>query len=111
MSKDSLEFILRCDCGEKSDHVIHIAQYDLDEEYGDNKLGTCLISARLEPCKTWYERVWIGIKYIFGYNSYQYMDTMVDVDILREVVQQLKDERSEEDKKASREKRSEVKVL
>lgn len=111
MSEDSKEFIVRCSCGDKSDHVIHIAQYDLGEEHGDDRLGTCIISARLDPRKRWYERVWVGIKYMFGVNQYQYMDSMIDVDILKEVVLQLDDKRTDEDKQLARESRSEVKVL
>lgn len=111
MNKNSLEFILRCDCGDKTDHVIHISQYDFNEIYGDDKLGTCVISTRLDPYKPWYERIWVGLKYMLGFNQYQYIDTMVDVDILREVVAQLKDNRTDDDKQLARKNRSEVKVI
>lgn len=105
------EFIVRCNCGDVNDHCIHIAQYDLTTEYGDDKLGQCVISTRLDPCKNWYKRVWTAMKYIFGVGHYQYIDTVVDVDILKEVVLQLEDERSDAEKESARPDHSHVKVV
>ncbi|UTS53439.1 hypothetical protein UES1_064 [Escherichia phage UE-S1] len=111
MSEDSKEYILRCSCGDKMEHCVHIAQFDLTEEYGDDKLGQCLISMRLNPFLKWYKRVWVAVKYIFGVNDYQYVEATIDVDILKDVVIQLEDTRSDEVKKEEREKRTDVKVL
>lgn len=109
--EDSKEFIIRCNCGDKSDHVVHIAQYDLTSDFSDAKMGTCLISTRLDPYRPWYKRLWVGIKYICGYNQYQYIDTHVDVQILKDVVAQLGDTRTLEEKDEASTGRSKIEVL
>lgn len=96
------EFILRCECGDRTDHVVMIGQYDLGEKYGDDSLGQCLISLTLDTRKFWYQRLWAGVKYIFGKRDYMYMDATIDVDKLREVVAQLEDTRTPEQKEAAR---------
>ena len=111
MSKDSKEFIVRCSCGDNTEHCDHISQFDLTQEHGDDKLGQCLVSMRLNPFLKWYKRVWVALKYIFSVNDFQYKEAMIDVDILKEVVLQLEDTRSDEVKKEERDKRSDVKVL
>lgn len=112
MEKDSIEYILRCDCGDTVDHCIYIAQHDLsDDTFSDSSTGQCTISTRLNPFLPWYKRIWRAVLYVFGTSEYQYVETMIDVDILKQVVLELKDTRTEEEKHAAREKRSEVKVL
>ncbi len=111
MSKDSKEFMLRCTCGDKNEHCVHIAQFDLTEEHGDDKLGQCTVSMRLNPFLKWYKRVWVAVKYVFGRNDFHYVEAEIDVDILKEVVLQLDDTRTDEEKKDARDKRSDVKVL
>lgn len=111
MSKDSKEFIVRCSCGDNTEHCVHISQFDLTQEHGDDKLGQCLVSMRLNPFLKWYKRVWVALKYIFGVNDFQYKEAMIDVDILKEVVLQLEDTRPDEVKKEERDKRTDVKVL
>ena len=98
----SHEFIVTCECGDSTDHVVHIAQWDYDSEYSDANLGQCLISTRLDPRAFWYKRVWIALKYIFNKGAYQYMDTTVDVQVLKDVVNQLQDTRTEEQKEQAR---------
>lgn len=93
------EYIIRCECGDKTDHVIHIAQYDIGEDCGDDSMGQCVVSLRLDPRAFWYKRVWLAFKYIFGIgNHYQYVDTYIDVQSLKEVAESLKDTRSDERK-------------
>lgn len=100
--KANKEYILRCECGDRTDHVVLIGQYDLGERFGDDNIGQCLISLTLDTRKFWYQRVWAGLKYIFGKRDYMYMDTTVDVDKLREIVAQLEDKRTPEQKAADR---------
>lgn len=103
MSKETdKEYIIRCECGDRTDHVVLIGQYDIGSEHGDDRLGQCLISLTLDVRKYWYQRVWAGLKYIFGRQNYMYMDTTVDVDKLREVVAQLQDYRTDNEKAHAR---------
>ena len=108
---ESKEWIVRCHCHDKSDHVIHIAQYDLTDEHGDDKMGQCVITTRLDPRAGLFKRAWIALKYMFGVGCYQYVETIIDVDILKEVVLQLEEKRTDDEKKDDRSCRTEVKVL
>lgn len=112
MNKDSREYIVCCTCGDKSDHVIHFAQYDLTDDFSDANMGVCVISTRLDPYRPWYKRLWVGIKYICGYDQYQYIDTHVDVQVLKEVLSKMEDNRTEEQiEKASEEHSRNIQVL
>lgn len=112
MTEKDKEVIVRCSCGDRTDHVIMIGQYDIGEENGDDKLGVCQVSLTLDVRLRWYERVVAGLKYMFGKQNYMYMDTMVDVDILKEVVLELKDTRTDEEKEQARNSRAHnVKVV
>lgn len=112
MTEKDKEVIVRCTCGDRTDHVIMIGQYDMGEEHGDDKLGQCLVSLTLDVRLGWFDRVKAALKYVFGRQNYMYMDTMVDVDILKEVVLELKDTRTEEEKDKARENRAHnVKVV
>lgn len=107
----SQEFIVTCECGDSTDHVVHIAQWDFGTDYSDANLGQCLISTRLDPRAYWYKRVWIALKYIFNVGAYQYMDTTVDVQVLKDVVNQLQDTRTDEQKEKARLDKRKIKVV
>lgn len=90
------EITLHCLCGDKSEHVFHFAQYDLDKDYSDANMGQCTVSTRLNPYLSWYKRVYFGIRYMFGRTDFHYVESVVDVKTLKEVVQLLEDNRSTE---------------
>ncbi|SOK58644.1 hypothetical protein [Yersinia phage fHe-Yen9-04] len=93
------EFIIRCDCRDHREHSIHIGQYNSGDQYDDANLGQCLINMSLEIRLPWYKRVLVGLKYMFGYtNHLHYIDTIVDVEVLKNVVQKLDDNRTDEQK-------------
>lgn len=101
MSSENKEIIIRCHCGDIREHSIHIAQYNSGDQYDDKHLGMCIINTCMEIRQVWYKRVWTGIKYIFGYTDHMhYMDTMVDVEVLKDVVNRLEDTRTPEQKES-----------
>ena len=95
---ESHQFIITCECGDTTDHVIHIAQWDMGSDWSDADAGHCLVTTRLDPYASWYKRVWLAVKYIFNVGSYQYVETTIDVQTLKDVVNQLKDTRTDEQK-------------
>ncbi|AMM43933.1 virion structural protein [Pectobacterium phage vB_PcaM_CBB] len=102
----SKSFIIRCHCSDAREHAIHICQYNTGDDTDDSEIGLCTINLSMEIRNPWYKRVWIGLKYMFGYTDHMhYMDTMVDVDVLKEVVSKLDDNRTEEQKAAAKEQR------
>lgn len=51
-------YFFECECG-SSEHTL---RFDLDRE-----VPTLYTSVFLNDWRPWYKRVWVGIKYIFGY--------------------------------------------
>jgi hypothetical protein len=106
-NNESKEIIIRCHCGDVREHSIHIAQYNSGDTNDDKHLGICNINMCLEIRQKWYKRIWTGIKYMFGYtNHMHYMDTMVDVEVLKDAVSRLEDTRTDEQKASSKEQRT-----
>ncbi|AQW88892.1 putative structural protein [Erwinia phage pEa_SNUABM_50] len=106
MTVKNKEFILRCECHELREHSIHVAQYNTGDEYDDANIGQCLMNMSMEIRLPWYKRVWVGIKYMFGSTDHvHFMDTMVDVEVLKDLVQKLDDNRTDEQKAAAKESR------
>lgn len=102
----SKSFILRCHCSDAREHSIHISQYNTGSEADDSEIGLCTINLSMEIRNPWYKRVWIGLKYMFGYTDHMhYMDTMVDVEVLKDVVSKLEDNRTEAQKEEDKERR------
>ncbi len=64
------KLILECKC-ESFDHLI---RFDLDEE------GELWLDVALNRYRPWYERVWLAVNYIFGYDSHggHYDVTLLD---------------------------------
>lgn len=107
MTVKNKEFIIRCDCREMREHSIHVAQYNMGSEYDDANIGQCVINMSMESYLPWYKRVWVGFKYMFNSTDHlQFIDTVVDVEVLKELVQQLDDNRTDEQKSIAKETRS-----
>lgn len=107
---ESKGYILRCHCSDVREHAIHISQYNTGDDTDDSTLGICTINLSMEIRNPWYKRVWIGLKYMFGYTDHMhYMDTIVDVEVLKEVVSKLDDHRTEEQKITAKEDRNWIK--
>lgn len=112
--RKSKSFILRCHCSDLREHSVHINQWNTGDLSDDSEVGLCSINLTMEIRNPWYKRVWIGLKYMFGYTDHMhYMDTMIDVEVLKEVVSKLEDNRTEEQKAEANENRNwtEVEVL
>lgn len=103
MPAKNKEFILRCDCHDMREHSIHIAQYNTGDFADDANLGVCVMNMSMEIRLPWYKRIIVGVKYMFGFTDYMnYMDTMVDVEVLKELVNKLDDNRTPEQKEAAK---------
>ena len=71
MTKDKIEYF-ECECG--SDEHRLVFKYDIEDE--DWPLVTA--NAFLHHWYPWYKRVWIGIKYVFGYKcKYGHFDEFI----------------------------------
>lgn len=107
MSSESKVIIVRCHCGDVREHSIHIGQYNTGDKHDDKHLGICNINLCMEIRQAWYKRVWTGIKYMFGYTDHMhYMETMVDVEVLKDAVNRLEDTRTPEQKESAKEQRN-----
>lgn len=53
-------YFFECQC-ESDEHTL---RFTLDKEYPEPEI---YVSIFLDQYHTWYERVWVAIKYIFGY--------------------------------------------
>lgn len=66
------EHFFSCTCGDYN----HLVRFELDPEYGE-----VYLTVRLNSYEPWWKRVWIAVKYVFGYpHAYGHYD----VTILRE---------------------------
>lgn len=107
MSSESKAFIVRCHCGDAREHSIHIHQWNTGDASDDSEIGMCSINLSMDIRIPWYKRVWVGLKYMFGYTDHMhYMDTMVDVDVLKDVVSSLDDNRTDSQKAEAKSQRS-----
>lgn len=105
--RKSKSFIVRCHCSDVREHSIHINQWNTGDDSDDSEIGLCSINLTMEIRQRWYKRIWTGIKYMFGYTDHMhYMETMVDVEVLKEVVSKLDDNRTEGQKAEAKEQRS-----
>lgn len=88
-----VKICLTCECGDPTDHVVYLSQ-DNDNDWGDYKIGHCLISTSLNHCLPFWKRIVLGFKYILGIdNTYIfYTETVLKVKDLKDAVSQLKDE-------------------
>ena len=99
-------FILRCHCSDVREHSVHIHQWNTGDDTDDSEIGMCSINLSMEIRNPWYKRAWIGLKYAFGFTDHMhYMETMVDVQVLKDVVEKLDDNRTEGQKASAKEQR------
>jgi hypothetical protein len=62
--KDQETLYVECDCG----HNDHTMKFTFTE--GDNyDVGSVYMAVQMGHGHIWYERIWLAIKYIFGYQS------------------------------------------
>jgi len=107
MVKQSKGFIIRCECGDAREHAVHIHQWNTGDASDDSEIGHCSINLSMEIRNPWYKRAWIGLKYAFGYTDHMhYMDSIIDVAVLKDVVSRLEDNRTDAQKAASKEQRN-----
>lgn len=100
-------YIIRCECGEIREHSVHIHQWNTGDSSDDSEIGHCSINLSMEIRNPWYKRAWIGLKYAFGYtNHMHYMDAIIDVQQLKDVVSRLEDNRTDAQKQAAKEQRN-----
>ena len=100
-------FILRCHCSDAREHSIHVHQWNSGDKSDDSEIGMCSINLTMEIRQRWYKRIWTSIKYMFGYTDHMhYMETMVDVEVLKELVSKLEDNRTDGQKAEAKEQRN-----
>ena len=85
MNKDEHKIVI-CGCGDSSHHLIFTLDSDDKEVW---------LHYQLE-LRVWYKRLWIGIKYIFGYQSRfgAYGELLINetnVDEFEKIVTHIKD--------------------
>ena len=91
---DGTEYF-ECQCG-SDEHTLKFI-LDLDEN-AEPRIPELYTSVFLNHYQTWYKRLWVGIKYIFGYKSkYGHWDCFTmkheDADRLINMVTRFKDAR------------------
>ena len=64
-TKDLKEYF-DCDCGDSAHHFTITQVSNYDKTFDDE----CVyISYYMNQYRTWYQRLWLAIKYVFGYKS------------------------------------------
>jgi len=58
--KNKVTEFFRCDCA-STEHQFVIDYWDGDDEL--------IVSVHLNPLEPWYKRVWMAVRYVFGYTS------------------------------------------
>jgi len=56
----NIEGYMECSCSSTE----HLIRFSFDKEY-----NFLYLNIHLANCNSWYKRVWVAIKYIFGYKS------------------------------------------
>jgi hypothetical protein len=65
LDKDwAINHYIECDCGDNN-HLFKFSYHPSD----DYDIGSLSLSVQLNQYHSWYERVWLAIKYVFGYTS------------------------------------------
>ncbi len=82
-SRKKVEEFIICECGCTNHFLYFVLDYD---KWSDRKYVDCSVHFYLNPANSFWNRLWKGIKYIFGY---RYIECFDDVLINKEKAEKI----------------------